>query len=252
MERGPNLMRRVPWLALAAAFACGGGDRPPPPLASAGAGQSGSSGVGGSSGGVGGSGSGLGGSSLGGSGGSGIPEPACIPRESCQRYCAAFGNDAPSCGLGNSAQCGCVCEERFNGPCPDELDALVQCMGDGPPIDCGNRGRLIAGCEQQAVALELCDFRAREQLCALAAPRCLAYCTALQLSFCSQGPESVTSCLCGCEASVVERCQSQFDAFMDCSADAPAFGCDSVGRNVPTSCLAQWQALDACLIPDGG
>jgi hypothetical protein len=195
-------------------------------------------------------GSGAGGA--GGSAGSGLPEPACIPLDSCQRYCAAFGNDAPSCGLGNSAQCGCVCEERFNGPCPDELSALVQCMGSTPAIDCSNRGRIVAGCEQQAVALELCDFRSREQLCARATPRCLPYCTALQLSFCPLGPESVTSCLCGCEASLVGRCEPQFAAFMDCSADEPAFGCDSSGRNVPSSCLDQWQALHACLRPDAG
>lgn len=125
-------------------------------------------------------------------------------------------------------------------------------MGNNPGVDCASRGRIISGCEQESVALELCDFRSREQLCAQATPRCLPYCTALQLSFCPQGPESVTSCLCGCEASVAARCQTQLDAFMDCSADAPTFGCDSGGRNLPTSCLDQWQALNGCLLPDAG
>jgi hypothetical protein len=194
-------------------------------------------------------------SGAGGSAGTGPIEPGCIPRQECQTFCAAFGNDPTSCGLGNASQCGCICEQRFNGPCPEELDTLLSCVGTTPSVDCANRGRIFAGCERESFGLELCDFRAREELCARAYPRCLPYCEAAVLGFCPLGPETVTSCLCGCEATLVTRCQAQFDAFMTCSADAPAFTCDADGRELAASCLPEWQALDTCVNgarPDAG
>jgi hypothetical protein len=42
---------------------------------------------------------------------------------------------------------------------------------------------------------------------------------------------------------------------MDCSADTPVFACDGDGRDVASSCLEQWQALDGCVNgtrPDAG
>ena len=198
---------------------------------------------------------GLSGSGGGGSGGSEGAETSCIPRQECRSYCAAFGVDTASCGMGDSSQCACVCEKRFDEPCPQELAALVACAGTSPDVDCATRGRIFAGCETESFALELCDFRGRERLCAQAYPRCLPYCEGAVLGYCSLGPSSVTSCLCGCEASLVARCDPQFEAFMDCTADAPAFSCDGDGRNVATSCLPQWQALDSCVgggLPDAG
>jgi len=191
----------------------------------------------------------------GGSAGSGPVEPSCIPRQECQTFCAAFGNDPSSCGLGTAAQCGCICEERFNGPCPEELAALISCTGATPSVDCASHGRIFDGCESASFELELCDFRAREELCARAYPRCLPYCEAAVLGFCPLGTDSVTSCLCGCEASLIGRCEAQFNAFMDCSADAPAFTCDGNGRERASSCLTEWQALDSCVNgtpPDAG
>jgi len=172
--------------------------------------------------------------------------PRCIPRQSCQRLCSAFGADAAACGLGDSRQCGCECEERLNGPCPEELDALLACAGDAPSIDCRARGRIFPGCESESFALEACDFQAREQLCAGAYPDCTPYCRGAALAFCPLGPESASSCLCGCEATLVTRCEGQFTAFMACTATAPAFSCDSAGRIVATSCSAEWDALAAC------
>lgn len=172
--------------------------------------------------------------------------PGCIAREGCQRLCASLGADPASCGVGDAQQCRCICEERFNGPCPDELDALVACAGDSPDIDCSVRGRIFPGCEAQSVELELCDFLAREQLCAQSFPLCTPYCQASTLSFCAQGPESVTSCLCGCEASLATRCAAEFELFMSCSSGAPEFACDAAGRPVPTGCDPEWSALDAC------
>jgi hypothetical protein len=198
---------------------------------------------------------GMGGASAGGAAGSASNEPSCVPRQECRSYCAAFGVDTSACGLGDSSQCGCVCEKRFNEPCPKELAALVACAGNAPDVDCATRGRIFAGCESESFALELCDFRGREQLCAQAYPRCLPYCEAAVLGYCSLGPTSVTSCLCGCEASLVARCDPEFEAFMDCTAEAPTFSCDANGRNVATSCLSQWQALDGCtrgVVPDAG
>jgi hypothetical protein len=183
----------------------------------------------------------------GGAAGSGaLAEPSCIPRQSCQRLCAAFGADPSACGLGNSRQCGCECEERLNGPCPDELDALLACAGDAASIDCNTRGRIFAGCEDESFALEACDFQAREQLCAGAYPECTPYCRSAVLAFCPLGPESTASCLCGCEASLVATCAGEFAAFMACTAQAPSFACDASGRVVATSCDAEWAALAAC------
>jgi hypothetical protein len=190
-----------------------------------------------------------------GSAGSGPIDPGCIAREDCRTFCAAFGNDPASCGLGNAAQCGCICEQRFHGPCPEELGALLSCAGSTPQVDCANQGRIFAGCEKQSFALELCDFRAREELCAQSYPRCLPYCEAAVLGFCPLGTDSVTSCLCGCEASLIGRCESQFNAFMDCSADAPVFTCDGNGRELSSGCLSEWQVLDSCVngtSPDAG
>jgi hypothetical protein len=173
-------------------------------------------------------------------------EQSCIPRQSCQRLCGVLGAD-PACGLGNLSQCGCACEERFNGPCPTELDALLACTGDAPTIDCGARGRVFPGCEDESFTLEVCDFRAREQLCAGSYPDCTPYCRGATLSFCPLGPESVTSCLCGCEASLVTRCMSEFDSFMTCTAKTPAFSCDVDGRIAATTCPSEWQALSSCM-----
>lgn len=256
---GPRLIAALAALSLA----CGGDERPPGlaggGVASAGANPTASGGAshqGGGGAGEGGSAmagaSGAGGSA--GSGGSagtrsdGLPlEPACIPREGCQRLCSTFGTDPAGCGLGNGAQCGCECEERFNGPCPDELDALVACVGEAPSIDCRARGRIFEGCEDESFALEACDFGAREQLCARAYPACTPYCRAAVLAFCPLGPESAASCLCGCEASLVTTCAAEFDAFMSCSEQAPTFACDLAGRVTASACSAEWQALEACV-----
>jgi hypothetical protein len=176
------------------------------------------------------------------------PVESCIPREGCQRLCDVLGDD-PACGLGNATQCGCACEQRFNGPCPEELDALLACTGDAPTIDCRARGRTFAGCENESFALEACDFQAREQLCAGAYPDCTPYCRGAMLSFCPFGPESVASCLCGCEASLVTTCAVAFAAFMTCTSKTPAFTCDTDGRITATSCPTEWQALAACMTP---
>lgn len=181
------------------------------------------------------------------SGGGPFPgEPSCIPRQGCQRLCSALAADPSACGLGNDRQCGCQCEERFNGPCPDELDALVTCVGETPSIDCRARGRIFAGCEEESFALESCDFQAREQLCAADHPECTPYCRGAVLAFCPLGPESVVSCLCGCEATLVTTCQTEFVAFMACTAAEPAFSCDDRGRIVATSCATEWAALALC------
>jgi hypothetical protein len=180
------------------------------------------------------------------SGGNGEPvEASCIPRQGCQRLCDVLGVD-PACGLGNVSQCGCACEERFNGPCPEELDALLACTGDAPTIDCRVGGRIFPGCENESFALEVCDFRAREQLCAASFPECTSYCRGAMLSFCPLGPESFASCLCGCEASLVTTCATELEAFMTCAGDAPTFTCDPDGRPLASSCDTEWQALSAC------
>lgn len=176
------------------------------------------------------------------------PGPSCIPRQGCQRLCRVLGDD-PACGLGNVTQCGCACEQRFNGPCPEELDALLACTGDAPAIDCGARGRIFPGCEDESFALEVCDFQAREQLCAGSYPDCTPYCRGAMLGFCPLGPESVSSCLCGCEASLVTNCASAFDAFMSCTNKSPAFTCDADGRIAASACPTEWQALTACMTP---
>lgn len=177
------------------------------------------------------------------------PAPECIPRQSCQALCGLFDADPAACGLGTAAECGCVCEERFGGPCPVELAALLTCAGDAPSVDCSARGRVIAGCEQESFALEICDFRAREQLCAQSYPLCSTYCQAAVQSACPRRPESFGSCLCGCEASFTAACEPQFSALMTCAGDAPSFTCDALGRPAPAACDVEWQALDACISP---
>ena len=253
-------------LALCAASACGAKKHPPPaaggeePIRNGlgGSGDRLDNGGSGGEGGAAGSGSmagSAGGLNTSGSAGSGPIEPGCIPREDCRTFCAAFGNDPASCGLGNTAQCGCICEQRFHGPCPEQLGALLSCVGSTPRVDCANHGRIFTGCEQPSFELELCDFRAREELCAQSYPRCLPYCEAAVLGYCPLGTDSVTSCLCGCEASLIGRCESQFNTFMDCSADAPVFTCDGNGRELSSGCLSEWQALDSCVrgtTPDAG
>jgi hypothetical protein len=235
--------------ALAFGLACGSDDHPPAPNGSGGGAGAGAGGVG--SGAVPGA-AGEGGSAIvaaSGAAGTGEPSsgPSCVPRQSCQRLCGAVGDDPSRCGLGNVSQCGCVCEDRFNGPCPDELDALVACIGDAPSIDCSVRGRIFPGCEDQSFALEVCDFRAREQLCAGSYPECTAYCRGSMLAFCPLGPESLSSCLCGCEASLVASCSASFAAFMACTSQAPAFACDGAGRLTASSCASEWQTLSACM-----
>jgi hypothetical protein len=200
---------------------------------------------------------GSGGSAMAGSSGAGAttsgPDepvgPACIPSLGCRQLCDSLGTDPSGCGVGNAQQCGCICEDRFNGPCPDELAAVLSCVGDAPSIDCDVRGRIFPGCERESLALEVCDFQAREQLCAQSYPLCSPYCEAATLSFCSQGPESVTSCLCGCEASLVTRCPDELATFMSCSSNAPQFSCDTSGLPVATACPAEWQALQGCFSP---
>ena len=182
----------------------------------------------------------------------------CVARQGCRTLCGAFTTDPAGCGLGNEAQCGCICEQRLNGPCPSELEALLACTGDTPSVQCSAQGRIFSGCENESVALELCDFRAREQLCAQSFPRCTPYCQATTLSYCPLGPESVASCLCGCEASFGVACAVPFDAFMTCSNDAPVFACDVSGRPAPAACAAEWQSVLDCVggpspaAPDAG
>ncbi|HTV20723.1 MAG TPA: hypothetical protein VMG12_18695 [Polyangiaceae bacterium] len=243
-------------------MACGADDRPARlggNAASESAGRGGSSGAAASASGEGGEGGAAGSATAGAGaagegGGAADPQgPGCVPRESCQRLCSVFGNDPSGCGLGNPEQCGCACEERFNGPCPDELDALLACAGETPSIDCRARGRIFEGCEDASFALEACDFQARDQLCAGAYPACTPYCRGAMLAFCPLGPESVASCLCGCEASLVTTCASEFDAFMACTAQAPTFSCDIAGRIVASSCANEWSALAVCIgVPVNG
>lgn len=234
--------------------ACGSDGRPSPVEGALTGGSGGAT-----SGGAGGNGlagaaqSGSGGSAVagaGGMGGMGGVEgfvPPCIPRQACLDLCSSLGDDPASCGVGDAEECACICERRFNAPCPTELDALVACTGAGAEIDCTVRGRIFPGCEDESIALDLCDFRTREQLCAQGFPLCLQYCRAATLSFCSQGPESVSSCLCGCEASLATRCASDFGAFMSCSNDAPEFVCDGAGRPLSSGCSVEWQSLESCV-----
>jgi hypothetical protein len=230
-------------LALACAGSCGSEGRAPV-LAQpgGGGGAGGGAGVTGLSGSPGSGGSAI--ANAGGAAGSGQAQ-SCIPREECQRLCAVLDGDG-ACGLGSASQCGCNCEERFNGPCPDELDELLGCVGEAPSIDCSERGRVFAGCENESVALDLCDFQARGQLCAEAFPPCTPYCRGALLATCTLGPESVSSCLCGCEQSYATRCAAEFEAFMSCTSNEPAFACDSAGRVVAAVCEPEWQALDVC------
>jgi hypothetical protein len=233
-------------LALACAGSCGSDERAglAPTQGGGGAAAGGSAGATGLSGSAGIGGSAMVSAGAGGTAGSDPPQ-SCIPREECQRLCGVLGGDG-ACGLGNASQCGCNCEERFNGPCPDELDALLACFGETPSIDCSERGRVFPGCESESFALDLCDFEARGQLCADAFPPCTPYCRGALLASCSLGPESVSSCLCGCEQSYAIRCAAEFETFMTCTSNEPAFACDSVGRVVAAVCEPEWQALDAC------
>jgi hypothetical protein len=251
-------------LALAAAGSCGSDERPPsvvPGGAGTGgninsAGNAGASGRGG--GGAGGSAM-LGGVVAGGAGAGGnagsSPLDGCIPRDACQGLCGLLGDDA-ACGLGNTSQCGCTCEARFAGPCPGELDALLGCIGETPNVECGDRGRVFPGCESESFALDVCDFQARGELCAEDYPPCSPYCRGTLLASCPLGPESVSSCLCGCEQSYAIRCAAEFGAFMACTSNEPAFACDPAGRVVAAVCETEWQRLDACsrapLLPDAG
>lgn len=172
--------------------------------------------------------------------------PECIPRAGCQTLCGWLGRDPAACGMGNLSQCPCVCEDRFNGPCPDELDALLACAGSSPDVQCSIRGRVLPGCEAESFDLEVCDARAQEQLCAASVPRCRAYCEPLTLQFCDQGPEMLTSCLCGCESNLSGLCATEFDAFMTCTGDAPSFQCGDDGEPTAASCGTEWRALEAC------
>jgi hypothetical protein len=210
-------------------------------------GLGGSSGAAGASGDSGGSaGSGLAGSGMG--GGTPLRED-CTPSEACQTYCSALGPD-PTCGVGNAAQCACFCEERLNDPCPRELAAMLACISDkSATADCPARKRLIEGCEQEAIALELCDLSGLEQLCAGNTPVCDTYCRANVRSFCPEASESVSECLCGCEANVAGRCETELQAFITCASDDPSFSCGSAGELVPQTCTSEWQTFRTCLLP---
>jgi hypothetical protein len=237
------------WLALAFGGSCGSDDRPPGPAAGAGtagngSGAGGNVGAAGSPGNAGNAGSAIvvGAAAAGGAGGE---SSSCIPREACQELCDVLGNDG-ACGLGTASQCGCNCEERFHLPCPGELDELLACVGEAPSIDCGVRGRIFTGCENESFALDLCDFQSRGELCAEDFPPCTPYCRGAILAGCTIGPESVSSCLCGCEQSYATKCAAEFATFMDCASNEPAFACDSSGRVVAALCEPEWQALDVC------
>jgi hypothetical protein len=246
-------------IALSAAMACGPEKRPPGVSSAVGASGGASGASGGGIGGVANAGAGVEGGAPGTAGAAGsAPEGACQSAPECQRLCSALADDPAACGLGDRRQCGCLCEERFNGPCPAELAALSDCIRDAPSIDCATRGRIFPGCEDESFALEACDFSAREQLCAGAYPACTPFCRGLRSAFCPRGPESAASCLCGCEATVVTRCAAAFDAFMGCSEGTPTFACDADGRVVAAACEEAWQTLAACMAvpapgsPDAG
>jgi hypothetical protein len=263
-----------PSLALALVFlqcACSSDGRPPAPGNPGGAGTSngsagsagaqdglgGNAGASGSAGAGGASGDGSGGSGLAGSGTGGPTSlrDDCTVTSACQSYCDALGPD-PSCGVGTAAQCGCLCEDRFNDPCPQKLAALLECVSTSSASgDCRAQGRVIAGCEAESIDLELCDLGGREQLCGRDSPLCEPYCRATSLSFCSQASESVGQCLCGCELNIADRCDAELAAFMTCSASAPEFSCGAEGELLPASCAAEWQTLQVCVrgeAPDAG
>jgi hypothetical protein len=249
-------------------FACSGDGRPPAPGGEAGSGASAggtiadggeggtSSGAGGAAGATGGdagaAGGGLGGAGMGGS----TPlRDDCTPSEACTSYCAALGPDT-TCGVGDAAQCACFCEDRYGDPCPAELAAVLECISERSASgDCSTRGRVIEGCEQETIALELCDLGGREQLCARNTPVCDPYCRATTLAFCNQSSESVGECLCGCEQNVSDRCETELQAFMTCADDDPTFSCGTSGELVPGSCSSEWQTFRTCLVgdqPDAG
>jgi hypothetical protein len=261
------------WIALGALFlhsACSSDGRPPAPgelngasgsagNAGAGSGESGFGGSGGAAGSAGTSSSSddNGGSSFGGSGmgGSTPLRDDCTPSEACTSYCSLLGPD-PSCGVGNATQCSCLCEDRFNDPCPQELAAVLACASSHSATgDCRTAGRVVPGCEAESVALELCDLGGREQLCARGTPLCDTYCRATTLAYCVQSSESVGECLCGCENSIAGRCDAELEAFMTCTSEAPTFTCGESGELIPGACATEWQALDGCkrgLSPDAG
>lgn len=241
-------------------FACSSDGRPPGSTgdggsgasagstASADAGEGGAAGSGGAAGAGdagGAAGSGLGGAGLGGA----TPvRDDCTPSEACTSYCAALGPDT-TCGVGDAAQCACFCQDRYGDPCPDELAAVLECVSaNSASGDCSTRGRVIEGCEQETIALEICDLGGREQLCGRSTPICDPYCRATTLAFCNQSSESVGECLCGCDENVADRCETELQAFMTCADDDPSFSCGSAGELVPDSCSAEWQTFRSCLV----
>jgi hypothetical protein len=244
-------------------LACSSDERPPGTTSGNGSGATGGSGTndpggdGGSAGsagaaGAGGEDAGSAGSGLGGSGmgGSGPLRDDCTPSEACTSYCAALGPDT-TCGVGDAAQCACFCQDRFGDPCPEELAAVLECVGQSSAsADCSTRGRVIEGCESESIALELCDLGGREQLCARNTPVCEPYCLATTLAFCNQSSESVGECLCGCEQNVADRCETELQAFLTCADDEPSFTCGEQGELVPGSCSAEWQTFRTCLVPE--
>lgn len=196
-----------------------------------------------------------GGSGLAGMGGSPLLRDDCTPSEACTSYCAVLG-PAPTCGVGDAEQCACFCQDRYADPCPEELAAVLECASEqSASSDCGTRGRVIEGCEQQTIALELCDLGGREQLCARNTPICAPYCRATTLAFCNQSSESVGECLCGCEQHVADRCETELQAFLTCTGDDPTFTCGNAGELVPGACSSEWQTFRTCLVgeaPDAG
>lgn len=173
------------------------------------------------------------------------PLRSCKPGALCQRYCEQLGG-APECGMGGGAQCACVCEERFKRGCNAQLRAVSECVGQGPSPDSALRGRLFEGCEETAVALELCEAQVRERLCGQQSPGRQLYGRGARLAFCEQAPGSVAACLCGCETSLAVPCESQLAVFARCVGDAPRFSCNAQGQVTSEKCIEDWQALTFC------
>lgn len=184
----------------------------------------------------------------------GMEEASCQPSTGCVLLCAAIAGDT-ACGLGTRTDCVCLCEERINSSCPTQLTELTECIGDSPEVDCRFGGRVFGQCESESFELSSCESRSQEQACATSLPACEALCEPAISARCGQGPESILSCLCGCEEIYEVQCRAQFDAFMACSGQEPVFQCDSNGIPVPDLCVAQYALLQQCQrgeAPDAG
>jgi hypothetical protein len=175
--------------------------------------------------------------------------PPSTQIEACTSMCEREA-EANCPNEGSVQQCfdGCRVGLQFE-PCSAAWDAMFACVETADTITCNQTGEAtITDCVTPYAEVIDCVFN--ENLDDDYAPRCDAYCGALELSAC-ENAEPAAECenTCVILGSAFPVCSDVYTEFLECGTDAE-ITCDDQGEPAAEDCASEYVLFLSCLVDE--